>query len=70
MDDDALRFRVAQLAAEMQERTKWEALRLMEGVKQAEADVARKVKKNYNFFCFFFLFANLVSPLLVAHRVG
>lgn len=43
MDDDALRFRVAQLSTELQERTKWEALRLMEGIKQKEADVARKV---------------------------
>lgn len=43
LDEDTLRFRVAQLATEIQERTKWEALRLMEGVQKKEAEIARKV---------------------------
>lgn len=43
LDEDTLRFRVAQLATEIQERTKWEALRLMEGVQKKEAEIAQKV---------------------------
>ena len=43
LDEDALKFRVAQLAMEMEERTKWKPLRLTEGVKQAEAETGRKV---------------------------
>ncbi|CAN0384392.1 unnamed protein product, partial [Scytosiphon promiscuus] len=42
LDEDSLRFRVAQLATELQERTKWEALRLMDGVQKKEAEIAQK----------------------------
>ncbi|CAN0465973.1 unnamed protein product [Laminaria digitata] len=42
LDEDSLRFRVAQLATEMQEKAKWESLRLMDGVKKMEAEIARK----------------------------
>lgn len=45
LDEDALRFRVAQLATEIQERTKWEALRLMEGVQKKEAEIGQKVRE-------------------------
>lgn len=44
LDEDSLRFRVAQLATELQERTKWEALRLMDGVQKKEAEIAHKVR--------------------------
>ncbi|CAM9794793.1 unnamed protein product [Ectocarpus sp. 13 AM-2016] len=42
LDEDSLRFRVAQLATELQERTKWEALRLMDGVQKKEAEISEK----------------------------
>ncbi|CAN0158567.1 unnamed protein product, partial [Ectocarpus fasciculatus] len=42
LDEDSLRFRVAQLATELQERTKWEALRLMDGVQKKEAEISDK----------------------------
>ena len=42
LDAPALRYRIVQLAAEMQERTKWEALRLKEFMSQAEKSTAEK----------------------------
>ena len=42
LDENALRIRVAQLAAEFFERNKWEALRLHNSLKQVEADVTKR----------------------------
>jgi len=42
LDASELRYRIIQLAAEMKERTKWEALRLREFLGQAEKNAADK----------------------------
>eukprot|EP00953_Heterococcus_sp_UTEX-ZZ885_P007020 4280-Heterococcus_DN1.PRE.1 len=42
LDAPALRFRIVQLAAEMQDRIKWEALRLQQSLKAAEEEAARR----------------------------
>ncbi|KAF0718432.1 Aste57867_1696 [Aphanomyces stellatus] len=39
LDADSLRLRVAQLATEMKNRTKWEAVRMMESLKRMEEEV-------------------------------
>lgn len=42
LSPEALQHRVVQLAGELQERTKWEALRLHEAVRKAEVEVSGK----------------------------
>jgi len=42
LDIEGLRYRIIQLAAELQERTKWEALRLHESLKQAQEETSRR----------------------------
>mmetsp|Transcript_18944 Transcript_18944/g.23862 ORF Transcript_18944/g.23862 Transcript_18944/m.23862 type:complete len:596 (+) Transcript_18944:91-1878(+) len=42
LDREGLRYRIIQLAAELQERTKWEALRLHESLKQAQDESSRR----------------------------
>jgi hypothetical protein len=43
LDAQALRFRIVQLAAEMQDRIKWEALRLQQSLKAAEEEVSARL---------------------------
>lgn len=42
LDSNALAVRVAQLATEMKHRSKWEAVRLLESLRQMEEDVQKK----------------------------
>ncbi|CAM9760200.1 unnamed protein product [Chrysoparadoxa australica] len=42
LDEKGLRYRIIQLAAEMQERTKWEALRLHEALKRTEEEASTR----------------------------
>lgn len=42
MNEDQLRLRIAQLASEFFERTKWEGIRLHQSLRQLEADLSKK----------------------------
>ena len=42
LDENALRTRVTQLAAEFFERTKWEGVRVYQSIQQVEADITKK----------------------------
>ena len=42
MNEDQLRLRVAQLASEFFERTKWEGIRLHQSLRQLEGDITKR----------------------------
>ncbi|CAM9253718.1 unnamed protein product, partial [Phaeothamnion confervicola] len=42
LDEKGLRYRIVQLAAEMQERTKWEGFRMYESLRHAQEETSRK----------------------------